>query len=46
MIDVASRSVVAVRQFDGPIEGVTFGLDGRVYTIDRATGLLQSAPIE
>jgi DNA-binding beta-propeller fold protein YncE len=46
VIDVATRSVVAAHRFDGPVEGIAIGLDGRAFTIDRATGRLLSVPID
>ncbi len=46
VVDLATRSVVDVHRFDGPIEGVTVGLDGRAYTIDRQTGALLAVPID
>ena len=46
VIDLATRSVVATHRFDGPVEGITIGLDGRAFTIDRATGQLLSVPID
>ncbi len=42
----SSGAVKAVHHFDGPVEGMTVGLDGRVYTIDRATGRLLSVSVE
>ena len=46
VVDLKTRAVSAVRRFDGPIEGVTIGVDGRIYTIDRTTGRLLSTAIE
>ena len=46
VIGVATMRPVAVHRFDGPVEGVTLGLDGRAYTMDRATGRLLSVAVD
>jgi hypothetical protein len=46
VLDAATLAPVGFHRFDGPVEGITIGLDGRAYTIDRASGRLLSAPVE
>jgi hypothetical protein len=46
VVDLTSHDIVRVLRYDGPIEGVTVGVDGRGYTLDRVTGQLFSFPIE
>lgn len=46
VVDIETLEPVAVHRFDGPVEGVAIGLDGRAYTIDRATGQLLSVPVD
>jgi DNA-binding beta-propeller fold protein YncE len=46
VVDLTTRSVAQVLRFDGPLEGITVGTDGRGYTMDRATGQLLAFPVE
>jgi YVTN family beta-propeller protein len=46
VVDLATGSVARVLRFDGPLEGVTIGTDGRGYTTDRATGQLLAFPVD
>lgn len=45
VFDAVDRTMLYVRTFDGPVEGLTFGLDGRAYTMDRETGRLYRLPL-
>jgi outer membrane protein assembly factor BamB len=46
VVDLETLEPVSVHRFDGPVEGIAIGLDGRAYTIDRATGQLLSVPVD
>jgi DNA-binding beta-propeller fold protein YncE len=46
VVDVTNRTLMQTIDAGGPIEGVTIGVDGRVYTMDRATGQLVAFPVE
>jgi hypothetical protein len=46
VVDLTTRTVARVLRFDAPLEGITVGVDGRGYTLDRATGQLHAFPIE
>jgi hypothetical protein len=46
VVDLATMQPVAVHRFEGPVEGVTIGLDGRAYTADRETGRLISVTVD
>jgi hypothetical protein len=46
VVDLSTRTVTRLIRFDAPLEGITIGVDGHGYTMDRATGQLFSFPIE
>lgn len=46
VVDPVTKTVVWSYGFGAPVEGLTFGLDGLAYTIDRRTGRLLAVAIE
>ena len=46
VVDLTSMTLVQTIDVGSPIEGVTIGVDGRVYTMDRATGQLLAFPVD